>query len=125
MSVYEIQSDINSLNSQIRGLGNSRTNYQNMNNQINQAITELSTAYNYIVNARKRLSENYSSEAANKKVEELRGVADDINALISKLRDQILAESNRKITSIGNQIQGKQNEVLRKNIELQEERNKN
>lgn len=125
MSVYEIQSDINNLNSQIRGLGNSRTNYQNMNNQINQAITELSTAYNYIVNARNQLSENYSSDVANKKVEELRVVADDINALISKLRDQILAESNRKITSIGNQIQGKQNEVLRKNIELQEEKNKN
>lgn len=125
MSVYEIQSDINNLNSQIRGLGNSITNYQNMNNQINQAITELSTAYNYIVNARNQLSENYSSEVANKKVEELRVVADDINALISKLRDQILAESNRKITSIGNQIQGKQNEVLRKNIELQEEKNKN
>lgn len=125
MSVYEIQSDINNLNSQIRGLGNSRTNYQNMNNQINQAITELSTAYNYIVNARNQLSENYSSDVANKKVEELRVVADDINALISKLRDQILAESNRKIISIGNQIQGKQNEVLRKNIELQEEKNKN
>lgn len=125
MSVYEIQSDINNLNSQIRGLGNSRTNYQNMNNQINQAITELSTAYSYIVNARNQLSENYSSDVANKKVEELRVVADDINALISKLRDQILAESNRKITSIGNQIQGKQNEVLRKNIELQEEKNKN
>ena len=125
MSVYEIKSDINNLNSQIRGLGNSITNYQNMNNQINQAITELSTAYNYIVNARNQLSENYSSEVANKKVEELRVVADDINALISKLRDQILAESNRKITSIGNQIQGKQNEVLRKNIELQEEKNKN
>ena len=125
MSVYEIQSDINSLNSQIRGLGNSRTNYQNMNNQINQAITELSTAYNYIVNARNQLSQNYSSEAANKKVEELRVVADDINALISKLRDQILAESNRRITSIGNQIQGKQDEVLRKNRELQEEKNKN
>lgn len=125
MSVYEIQSDINNLNSQIRGLGNSRTNYQNMNNQINQAITELSTAYNYIVNARNQLSENYSSDVANKKVEELRVVADDINALISKLRDQILAESNRKIKSIGNQIQGKQNEVLRKNIELQEEKNKN
>lgn len=125
MSVYEIQSDINNLNSQIRGLGNSRTNYQNMNNQINQAITELSTAYNYIVNARNQLSENYSSDVANKKVEELRVVADDINALISKLRNQILAESNRKITSIGNQIQGKQNEVLRKNIELQEEKNKN
>jgi len=125
LSVYEIQSDINNLNSQIRGLGNSRTNYQNMNNQINQAITELSTAYNYIVNARNQLSENYSSDVANKKVEELRVVADDINALISKLRDQILAESNRKIISIGNQIQGKQNEVLRKNIELQEEKNKN
>ena len=125
MSVYEIQSDINNLNSQIRGLGNSITNYQNMNNQINQAITELSTAYNYIVNARNQLSENYSSDVANKKVEELRVVADDINALISKLRNQILAESNRKITSIGNQIQGKQNEVLRKNIELQEEKNKN
>ncbi len=125
MSVYEIQSDINSLNSQIRGLGNSRTNYQNMNNQINQAITELSTAYNYIVNARNQLSQNYSSEAANKKVEELRVAADDINALISKLRDQILAESNRRITSIGNQIQGKQDEVLRKNRELQEEKNKN
>ena len=125
MSVYEIQSDINSLNSQIRGLGNSRTNYQNMNNQINQAITELSTAYNYIVNARNQLSQNYSSEEANKKVEELRVAADDINALISKLRDQILAESNRRITSIGNQIQGKQDEVLRKNRELQEEKNKN
>lgn len=125
MSVYEIQSDINSLNSQIRGLGNSRTNYQNMNNQINQAITELSTAYNYIVNARNQLPQNYSSEAANKKVEELRVAADDINALISKLRDQILAESNRRITSIGNQIQGKQDEVLRKNRELQEEKNKN
>ena len=125
MSVYEIQSDINSLNSQIRGLGNSRTKYQNMNNQINQAITELSTAYNYIVNARNQLPQNYSSEAANKKVEELRVAADDINALISKLRDQILAESNRRITSIGNQIQGKQDEVLRKNRELQEEKNKN
>ena len=125
MSVTEIQNNINGLNNQIRSLGNSRTNYQNMNNQINQAITELSTAYNYIVNARNQLSENYSSEVANKKVEELRVVADDINALISKLRDQILAESNRKITSIGNQIQGKQNEVLRKNIELQEEKNKN
>ena len=96
-----------------------------MNNQINQAITELSTAYNYIVNARNQLSQNYSSEAANKKVEELRVAADDINALISKLRDQILAESNRRITSIGNQIQGKQDEVLRKNRELQEEKNKN
>lgn len=125
MSVYEIQSDINSLNSQIRGLGNSRTNYQNMNNQINQAITELSTSYNYIVNAKNQLSQNYSSEAANKKVEELRVAADDINSLISKLRDQILAESNRRISAIGNQIQGKQNEVLRKNRELQEERNKN
>ena len=71
MGVAEIQSSIDNLNSQVRGLGNLKTDYQNMNNQINQAITELSTAYNHIVNARNQLSEKYSSDVANKKVEEL------------------------------------------------------
>ena len=41
MGVAEIQSSIDNLNSQVRGLGNLKTDYQNMNNQINEAIKEL------------------------------------------------------------------------------------
>lgn len=124
MGVSEIQSNINNLNSEIRSLGNSKTEYQNMNNQINKAITELSTSYNHIETAQTQLAQNYSSKMADKKLEELGEIADSINELIRILRDEILAESNRKISSINSQIQGKQQEVTQQNQKLQEEKNK-
>ena len=124
MGVSEIQSNINNLNSQIRSLGNLKTDYQNMNNQINRVITELSTSYNHIEDAQTQLAQNYSSKIADQKLEELREDADSINNLIRKLRDEILAESNRRISSINSQIQGKQQEVSQQNQKLQEEKNK-
>ena len=100
MGVAEIQSSIDNLNSQVRGLGNLKTDYQNMNNQINEAIKELSASYNSIIEAKNKLSQNYSSETANNKLKDLEEEANKINNLIKKLRDEILAESNRKISTI-------------------------
>lgn len=125
MGVAEIQSSINNLNSQVISLGNLRTDYQNMNNQINQAIAELSASYNAIGDAKNKLSQNYSSESAEKKIESLDLEANKINELIKKLREEILAESNRKISSINSTIQQTQQEISSKNRELQEEKNKN
>ncbi len=124
MSIEEIRKDINSLNNQIMSLGNERASYQNMNNQINQIIVELSTSYNYIEDAQEQLLENYDSETSKEKLGELREQAKEINELIRILRDEILVESNRRINSINAQIQERQNTLSRKNRELQEERNK-
>ena len=124
MSIEEIRKDINSLNNQIMSLGNERASYQNMNNQINQIIVELSTSYNYIEDAQEQLLENYDSETSKEKLGELREQAKEINELIRILRDEILVESNRRINSINAQIQERQNTLTRKNRELQEERNK-
>ena len=44
--INEIQNSIDVLENEIRNLGSLRIDYQNMNNQINKAISELSAAYN-------------------------------------------------------------------------------
>lgn len=123
MGVNEIQSDINNLNSQVRNLGISKTNYQNMNKKITQAINELSVSYNYIKDAKVKLVENYTSETSRKKEGELEEQANNIDNIIRKLRDEILTESNRQITTMESQMQQKQQEILRKEQELQEEKN--
>lgn len=124
LGVAEIQNSINTLNSQVRNLGNQRTQYQNMNNQINQTISELSAAYNAIVDAKNRLIENYSSQSADKKVDALEEDANKINALIKKLRDEILVASNNKINSVNSSIEQAQRDIAKKNMELKEEKNK-
>lgn len=124
MGVAEIQNSINTLNSQVRNLGNQRTQYQNMNNQINQTISELSAAYNAIVDAKNGLAENYSSQSADKKVDVLEEDANKINALIKKLRDEILVASNNKINSVNSSIEQAQRDIAKKNMELKEEKNK-
>ena len=124
LGVAEIQNSINTLNSQVRNLGIQRTQYQNMNNQINQTISELSAAYNAIVDAKNRLIENYSSQSADKKVDALEEDANKINALIKKLRDEILVASNNKINSVNSSIEQAQRDIAKKNMELKEEKNK-
>lgn len=124
MGVSEIQSSINNLNNKVKSLGNLKIDYQNMNNQINKVITELSAAYISMDIAKIKFSESYQSETANKKVKDFEEQETKINELIEKLRNEILVESNRRITSINSDIQQTQQSISTKNRELQAELNK-
>ena len=122
--INEIQNSIDVLENEIRNLGSLRIDYQNMNNQINKAISELSAAYNSMENAKNQLMKSYQSKTGSKKALEFKEQATKINELISKLRDNILATSNVEIKSIDSKVEDRQSELSRKRVQLQEELNK-
>ena len=124
MDIYGIRNYINVLENEIRYLENLRIDYQNMNNQINRAVSELSAAYNSMENAKNQLMKSYQSETGNKKALEFEQQATKIDELISKLRDNILATSNIEIKSIDLKVEDRQSELSRKRVQLQEELNK-
>lgn len=124
MDIDGIRNNINVLENEIRYLGTLRIDYQNMNNQINRAISELSAAYNSMENAKNQLMQSYQSKTGSKKAIEFEQQATKINELISKLRDNILATSNIDIKSIDSKMEDRQGELSRKRVQLQEELNK-
>lgn len=118
MEESEIQGKISELNAYMIKLNKSKEEYIQMNEKINQAITELSSAQNNFEEACAQLQDNYSSEAATEKVNELEDECTAIEEIINELRNKILESSNSKINVINTQIKNHQYQISNLEKEL-------
>lgn len=113
MGKAEILETINRLNREIRNLETSRSLYQSMNTKINDAITKLTSAKDYVNKSYTELEKYYQSNTSSKKVTELESEYTNINSIIKKLKSEILLASNKKISSINSSISSKQSQISR------------
>lgn len=87
-----------------RELEKNKEKYLNMNRKINDAISKLNEANQYIYDSYSQLAKNYSSDEATKKVNSLNDEFSNVESIINRLSGEILAESERKINEINAQI---------------------
>ncbi len=82
-----------------------------MNTKINDAITKLTIAKNYINKSYTLLEKHYQSNTSSKKVSELENEYTNIANVIKDLKSEILVASNNKISSISSSISSKEKQI--------------
>lgn len=110
MERLDIQLEIDRLNKKINELETDKKKYLNMNKKINDAVSKLKKADEYIYNSYKELAKDYDSEEATKRVESLEEESNNVNSIIKELDKEILAASERKISSLNSEIKKIENE---------------
>lgn len=110
MERLDILLEINKLNQKINELEAEKKEYLNMNKKINDTVSKLKKADEYIYDSYKELAKNYSSDEATKKVTNLEEESNNVNNIIKELDNEILAESEREISSINSAIKKIENE---------------
>lgn len=96
----EINNKINELNEELRTLQSDKTAYTNMINKIENLISNLSPAKDYMSAALGELKENYTGNNANAMYHDCQNVIDDIKNMIKSLKHEILPEARQHINTI-------------------------
>lgn len=118
MEKEEIQEKIDKLNKEIGDLELRKQLYENMNEIINQAISKLTKAKEYISSAGQEFKKNYRSQTASEKIKEIDNEGANISKIIKELKLDILATSNNDINSINTNINNKKNQITMLKQEL-------
>lgn len=117
MEKADILRKIKLKNDEISKLEASKRKYEKMNEQLKEALAKLVAAKNDLDNTTKSLKKNYSSQEADKENKNIQNNAEEVNAIIKKIKEDILPESNNKIAIIN----GKINEAKRERNRLEDQ----
>lgn len=113
MKKSEVANMINKERYKVKELEASKRKYEKMNQKLREALSKLMTAKNNLDDTSKSLKKNYSSQEADKENKNIQGNAEEVNAIIKKIEEDILPESNNKITIINGKINEAKREINR------------
>ena len=98
------------IQAEILNLQQDRSAMQHFREQINEAITKLMNAKQYINNATKELRNSYTGKIAKEKASKLESEAQEIDSIVKELRQRV-TELNKTINSLNEEIDAKESEL--------------